>query len=449
MKNRQKRVREAALDVLLSIEKNNAYSNLALNQIIEKEQYNSLDAALLTELVYGTLQRKMTLDYFLAPFLKKQKKMEPWVRVLLRMSLYQMMYLDKIPDRAVIHEAVEIAKTRSHKGTSGLVNGVLRRIQREGTPSLEEVKDPVEQLSIATSHPRWLVERWVGQFGFERTKEMCEENLTPSRQTARVNEWKTSPSEVITRLEKEGFQAEQSEHISISIKSIRGNLANTKCFTEGFISIQDESSMLVGFAVDPQEGERILDACAAPGGKTTHMAERMRNTGEIIALDLHEHKVKLIQENIRRLGLSNITAKQMDSRRMDEHFPKESFDRILVDAPCSGLGVVKRKPDIKYSKTETDILTLAKLQYDLLEKAACLLKKGGRLVYSTCTVDREENRGVSRRFLENHPEFEGDFELVQRMPEKLRHLVTGFEMEILPQDLKSDGFYIACFKKKV
>lgn len=445
----EKRVREIALDTILKVEKKQAFSNLALNESILRYELNKLDASLLTELVYGTLQRKMTLDFFLEPFIKGQKKIDLWVRILLRMSIFQMVYLEKIPDRAVIHEAVEIAKKRSHKGTSGFINGVLRAIQRKGLPSFDSISDPIERISIEYSHPRWIVERWVRQFGLERTEEMCSENLKPTSQTARVNAWKITPKEALQLLEKEGFPAELSEHIPIAIKSVEGNIASTNCFKEGYLTIQDESSMLVGYAMAPVEGERILDACAAPGGKTTHIAERMNNSGEVVALDLHEHKVKLIKENMNRLGLTNIIPKKMDSRKMDEYFPPESFDRILVDAPCSGLGVVRRKPDIKYSKSEKDILKLAEVQYELLDVASKLLKKGGLLVYSTCTVDWEENSGVARKFLEKHPEFEGDIDLSERMPKSLRHLVKGYELEILPQDIKSDGFYIACFKKKV
>jgi len=444
-----KKVREAALDILEYVEKNGAYSNLVLNNTINKNKYSRMDAALLTEICYGTLQRKLTLDFYLYPFIKKQKRIDSWVRQLLRLSVYQMVYLDKIPDHAIINEAVQIAKKRGNKGISGFVNGILRSIQREGVPPLSAIQDSVERLTIETSHPKWLVERWIQQYGFDKTKQMCEENVRPAKQTARINEWNTTIDDVIDLLFREGISAEKSSSIPVAVKANKGNFVHSTAFQNGFITIQNESSMIVAYVVAPEKGEKILDACAAPGGKTTHLAERMENTGEIIALDLHEHKVKLINQNAARLGLTNIQAKQMDSRQMVTHFEKESFDRILVDAPCSGFGVLKRKPDMKYSKTEKDIKNLTKLQLELLNQACHLVKPGGILVYSTCTVDQDENQRVTEKFLAEHPDFVGDETIKQRVPQAIKPFVHHHEIEILPQYLKSDGFYIACFQKKV
>lgn len=444
-----KQVREAALEILEFVEKNGAYSNLLLNKTIEKNHFSNVDAAFLTELCYGTLQRKLALDFFLHPFIKNQKRIDSWVRQLLRLSVYQKVYLDKIPDHAIINEAVNIAKKRGNKRTSGFVNGVLRSIQREGVPPFSLIQNPIERLSIETSHPMWLVERWVRQYGFEKTKAMCEENMTASKQTIRVNEWKSNVEQVIELFNQEGISVEHSSSIPIALKAQKGNLVKTDVYKKGYITIQDESSMIVAYVMAPQKGEKILDACAAPGGKTTHIAEKMENTGEIIALDLHEHKVKLINENAKRLGLTNIKARQMDSRKGEEYFQKEFFDRILVDAPCSGLGVLKRKPDIKYTKSEKDIKNLTKIQLDILNHAAKLVKPGGFLVYSTCTVDKDENQKVAAKFLQEHNEFFGDESIVERVPEKIKPYVHRYEVEILPQYLKSDGFYIACFQKKV
>jgi 16S rRNA (cytosine967-C5)-methyltransferase len=254
---------------------------------------------------------------------------------------------------------------------------------------------------------------------------------------------------VIESLGKEGISVEKSSSIPVAVKADKGNFVHSLAFQNGLLTMQDESSMIVAYVVAPEKGEKILDACAAPGGKTTHMAERMENTGEIIALDLHEHKVKLINQNAARLGLTNIRAKQTDSRQMGTHFEKESFDRILVDAPCSGFGVLKRKPDVKYTKTEKDIKNLTKLQLELLNQAAPLVKPGGILVYSTCTVDQDENQSVTEKFLAEHPDFAGDETIYERVPQAIRPFVHHHEIEILPQYLKSDGFYIACFQKKV
>ncbi|QCJ42011.1 16S rRNA (cytosine(967)-C(5))-methyltransferase RsmB [Bacillus sp. S3] len=449
MTSTKKNVRAIAMDLLVQIEKNQSYSNLLLNNVIEKNELSPIDVGLLTELTYGTLQRRMALDFYLKPFLKDNKKLANWIHHLLRLTLYQMVYLDRIPDRAAIYEAVEIAKIRGHKGIASLVNGVLRSIQREGLPSMSEVSDPNERLSLETSHPLWLVTRWVNQFGFEKTKEMCEVNLTAPMQTARVNLTKISRDECVAILEEDGYQIEKSPIIPEAIRSLKGNLASTIAFKYGMFTIQDESSMLAAYALGATEGEFVLDACAAPGGKSTHIAEKMQNTGEVISVDLHQHKVKLINDNARRLGLSNIKTNVSDSRRIQEKFKDESFNRILLDAPCSGLGVMRRKPDMKYTKTEQDVERLSVIQQDLLNSVAPLLKKDGILVYSTCTVDKQENEQTVKKFLENHPEFEGDVSFKQRMPESIQPLVTGYDLQIFPQDLGSDGFYIAAIRKKV
>jgi 16S rRNA (cytosine967-C5)-methyltransferase len=438
----RKNVREAALEIIDAVEKNQSYSNLLLNQVIQKNKIEGPDVGLLTEITYGTLQRKYTLDFYLKPFLKK--KVEPWVQNLLRLSLYQMVYLDKIPDRAVIYESVEIAKRRSHRGISGMVNGILRSIQRNGLPSLADIKDDVERLSIETSHPRWLVERWIEQFGLERTKEMCEINLLAPVQTARVNVTKTNREDVIQQLEKEGYIVQESPVLSEAIRSLKGNLVHSECFKKGFITIQDESSMIVADVLQIELNQSILDCCAAPGGKTTHIAEKLNGSGNVVALDLHEHKAKLIKENADRLGLHNIETIVMDSRKMGEHYQKGSFDRVLVDAPCSGLGVIRRKPDIKYVKTIHDIQALQNIQHAIIDEAAGLVKIGGLLVYSTCTVDKDENEGTVKYFLETYPSFEA---YPLDVPPIIKQFVQHNMVQIFPQDFGGDGFFIACFRK--
>ncbi|WP_316569043.1 16S rRNA (cytosine(967)-C(5))-methyltransferase RsmB [Neobacillus sp. YIM B06451] len=449
MAAKRKNVRETALDLLEAIEKNQAYSNLLLHHTIEKNQLPQKDIGLLTELTYGTLQRSMTLDYYLAPFLKNPKKIERWVIHLLKVTVYQMVYLDKIPDRAAIYEAVEIAKKRGHKGIASMVNGVLRSIQREGIPSLEQIGDRSKRLAIETSHPEWLVKRWISQFGYEKTKEMCEINLTAPLQTGRVNLSKISRADCVALLEEEGYMVEESPVIPEAVRSLKGNLASSKAFKEGLLTIQDESSMLAAYALGAERNENVLDACAAPGGKSTHIAEKMAGTGKVVSLDLHEHKVKLVRENAERLTLPNIETMALDSRNAQSRFEPETFDRILLDAPCSGLGVMRRKPDMKYTKKEEDLGRLEKIQQELLDSVAPLLKKGGILVYSTCTVDEGENHRSVTEFLKRHPEYEPDGALADRMPEAVHPLVNGCELQIMPQDFGSDGFYIASLRKKV
>ncbi|MFD1735766.1 16S rRNA (cytosine(967)-C(5))-methyltransferase RsmB [Bacillus salitolerans] len=451
MKTTTKNVREVIVDILMQIEKNQSYSNLLINQAIKHNHVPIKDVPLLTEIVYGSIQRKITLDYYITPFLKNPKKIEDWVIVLLRMTVYQMYYLTRVPDRAAIFEAVEIAKKRGHKGIASMVNGVLRSIQREGKQSLEKINNPIKRLSLETSFPEWMVNRWVNQFGMEETRQMCEASLSPPNASARVNQTQITIHNLLNKLEEEGIHATEGDLSIDAIKLEKGNVANTLAFKEGLLTVQDESSMLVARALGIQENDKILDCCGAPGGKTTHMAEILSDTGVVVSVDLHAHKVKLIEEQVSRLKLSNVETLVMDSRKLSERFQNGHFDRILVDAPCSGLGVIRRKPDIKYQKREEDIDHLANIQLTILSSVAPLLKKGGTLVYSTCTMDKEENDGVVTKFLEKFIDFELDTELMNRLPEKIRlkSICKDGQVQILPHHFNTDGFFISCFRKRV
>ncbi len=437
-------VRDAALTILLAVDKSQAYSNLLLHQTIEKYKIDAKDRGLLTELTYGTLQHKLTLDYYLEPFIKG--KVDIWVRWLLRLSLYQMHYLSKIPAHAAVNEAVEIAKRRGHKGIASLVNGVLRSILREGVRSLDEIENELERLAVATSHPQWLVERWVESYGFEKTREMLEENNIPPAQTVRVNVTKATVEQVLTTLEREGVKAKRSDYVPECIYILSGQAARTGAFRNGLITIQDESSMLPATVLNPRPGMKVLDMCAAPGGKTTHMAEKMNNEGSILATDLHPKKLDLIEENTARLGLTIVQTAPIDGRQATEYLKAGDYDAILVDAPCSGLGVMRRKPDIKYTKREEDLQSLQTIQLNILKNAVQLLKVGGKLVYSTCTVDKEENEGTVKAFLANHPEMEAV--ALENLPEQLMTKQQDGMLQVFPQDIGSDGFFVAAFVKK-
>ncbi|MCX2809808.1 16S rRNA (cytosine(967)-C(5))-methyltransferase RsmB [Bacillus sp. ChL18] len=441
-------VRELALEALEKLEQNQAYSNLLLTSVIKTNTLSDQDRGLLTELVYGTLQNKIALDYMLKPFIRKPNKVKPWVIQLLRLSAYQMEYLEKIPDRAAIHEAVEIAKKRGHKGIASFVNGILRSLQREGAPSFAEIEDPVLRLSTETSHPEWLVKEWVEAYGFEAAEKICRIHLIPPKQTLRVNHIKSDRETVLNEMENAGLEAEAGDLSPDAIKLLKGSIANTAFFQNGRVSIQDESSMLVARALDPKPGEIVLDACAAPGGKSAHIAELMENEGSLTSLDLHRHKVKLIKEGAERLGLTIIDAQTMDARKAGEAFGAERFDRILVDAPCSGFGVIRRKPDMKYTKTPEDSRRLSEIQLGILREIAPLVKKGGTLVYSTCTMDRTENEEVMHAFIQEHPEFEPDLSLEKRLPEKARPFVQDGSLQILPYYFGTDGFFISSMRKK-
>lgn len=436
-------VRDAALSILIEINQNQAYSNLLLNRTIKKYDIDPKDRGLLTELTYGTLQHRLTLDYYLEPFVKG--KLDPWVRELLRLSIYQIVYLTKIPPHAVVHEAVEIAKRRGHKGISSTVNGILRSVLRKGVRPIEDIKDEIERMSVETSHPAWLIERWVKQFGKEEALAMAHENNHPARMTARVNSLKATVDEAMTALANEGIKTTKGEVIPGSIQASSGSLANTDAFAEGLLTIQDESSMLPVFALDVKPNMKVLDMCAAPGGKTTFIAEKMNDKGEVYAHDLHEHKLALIESNAKRLGIQSIRTKSGDSRELDSIYEPASFDRILVDAPCSGLGVIRRKPEIKYNKTERDLESLTEIQEQLLDMAYRLIKDDGIIVYSTCTVEYEENEGMVRRFLENHPDMATAS--LDALANNNSLAVKDDMLQVLPQHFGGDGFFVAAFRK--
>ncbi|OAB30341.1 16S rRNA (cytosine(967)-C(5))-methyltransferase [Paenibacillus macquariensis subsp. defensor] len=435
------------MDVLTRVEQEGAYSNLQLNAGLQRASLIREDAALATELVYGTIARLNTLDYFLRPFVSKgMDKLQPWVRSLLRMSLYQLMYLDRIPPHAVVNEAVNIAKSRGHQGISGMVNGVLRSVIRgKDDLILPEGLTPLERISLEQSHPRWLVKRWIKQYGEQTAEAICSANNEPPSISVRVNTTMISREKLLQEMSEQGMEVIPSPLTSVGIlvKS-GGNMALTDWYRDGFLSVQDESSMLVGEAVGSKPGMRVLDCCAAPGGKSVHIAELMKDDGVVIANDQYPHKEKLIREQAERLGLDSIETTVGDALNLGDKYAEASFDRILLDAPCSGLGVIRRKPDLKWTKTTADIEEIASLQYEMLEKVSPLLKVGGILVYSTCTIEPQENEEMISRFLDNHPEF--GLPVDEPLSWSELHKMTGSQgqgIQILPQHFRSDGFFIA------
>lgn len=437
-------LRNTIVDLLLRIEKDHGYSHLVIDQALRTNRVDSKDEGLLTEIVYGTVQRKLTIDYYLESFVDPERKLDLWLKVLLRMSVYQMVYLDKVPDHAIIHEAVEIAKQRGHKGIASFVNGVLRNMQRKGVPDTAAMTNEVKRLSVETSHPEWLIDRWISIYGYQTTKEMCEENLTRKPLSIRIQPLRISREEAIASLNKEGLETRASSFSQQGIIIDKGNVLKTALFKEGFITVQDQSSMLVAEMLQPTPGMRVLDACSAPGGKVTHIAEKMKNKGEIHAYDLHKKKVKLVDEKASDLRLSIIDARPGDARNLQERHSKESFDRILIDAPCSGLGVIRGKPEIKYDKQQVDIERLSTIQLDILGSVAPLLKNDGLLIYSTCTVDKEENEDVIKRFLENNSNFKIDQRFFEELPNNLNDSlgITDLGLQLFPQTYHTDGFFL-------
>jgi 16S rRNA (cytosine967-C5)-methyltransferase len=444
--------REVALDILTRVEQDNSYSNLLLNQMLQKHPLDRLDAGLVTEIVYGTIQRLNTLDYFLGRFVAKGvHKLEPWVRSLLRLSLYQIVYLERIPPHATVNEAVNIAKKKGHQGISGMVNGILRNaIRRKDELIIPPDLPVIERIALLHSHPQWMVSRWITQFGEETAALICQANNNAPKTSARVNLLKHTTQEMIEILRQEGTEAGPSElSASAIIVEQGGNLAFTRWFKEGSITIQDESSMLVAEAVEPLLGMRVLDCCAAPGGKTTHLAEIMHDEGLIVACDVHPHKIMLIREQAQRLNLQAIETIQCDAVDLPLKYAEASFDCILLDAPCSGLGVIRRKPDLKWSKQERQIADIASLQNKLLNAVHSLLRPGGLLVYSTCTMEYDENQGMIKRFLQQNPDY-----TLEAFPKEmlantiaLKSEAESGMLQILPHYYGSDGFFIARMRK--
>lgn len=447
-KNTKKTVRYVALRALERIDQGGAYSNLLLRELIEKSRLSDKDSRLLTELVYGTLSRQRLLAFYIQPSIVKAKKVDDWVKLLLELSLYQLLYLDKVPSHAVLNEAVEIAKARGNEGIGKFVNGVLRNIQRQGVPSLETIKDPIERLSREISLPKFLTKKLVAEIGEEETRKLGLSLFEPSHISCRVDTRKITREKVLEILEEEGIEARKSEVSPYGIIADRGYIAGSSLFTYGLITIQDESSMLVAPALQIEADHQVLDACAAPGGKTTHIATFLDPAvgGKVTALDIHAHKTALIEENAKRLQVVDVVeTRTLDAREAGTAFAEESFDRILVDAPCSGMGLMRRKPDIRYNKKPEDFQKLPVIQLDILESVAPALKPGGLLVYSTCTFAPEENQEVVAAFLERH----SDFSLVEvPVGNVVQSSIEKNMLTIYPQQYMTDGFFISCLRKK-
>lgn len=437
-------LRKTALELLTRIEKENSFSHLLISDTIDKSALNIQDENLLVEIVYGTIERKLTLSYYLSPFINKNKKMDPWILTLLQMSVYQMKFLDKVPDYAIINEAVEIAKHKGHRGTGALVNGILRSFQRKGAPRLDAIKDKTERLSIETSHPKWLIEFWIADYGYEITKKICESNLSRKPMTLRTQLLKNNRDELINQLANINISAKKSDVTKQGVIIESGNVIKTSVIGLGNATIQDESSMLVSELLNVKPNMTVLDCCSAPGGKTTHIAELMEDKGVIKAHDLHQNKINLVKNHADRLNLSIVDATPADARELTSIHQPESFDRILIDAPCSGLGVIRSKPDIKYNKTKSDVIKLQTVQKDILVEVSKLLNKEGKLVYSTCTINTLENEEVIKDFLNKHSEFEVDPDFTLDLPETVisNSRVTEYGIQLFPYTINSDGFFM-------
>lgn len=393
--------RQIALEALLRVEQDSAYSNIVLGSIFSENNCSKEDKALASAIFYGVLDRQITIDFFINKSSKiKTKKMEPITRNVLRLSVFQIKFMDKIPKSAAVNEGVKLLKNTAEERNSGFVNAVLRSICE--TENLLPDGNDLYSISIKYSCPQWILGDLVKDYGIEKTKEILNSFLHSSKVFLRVNTIKNSTEELKEKLINSGISVNDTV-ITDCLEVVGGiDFSGNMLFKEGLFHVQDVSSQKCAAAVSPIKGERILDICAAPGGKSFTMAQIMGNIGEIVSCDLYENRVSLIKSGAKRLGLSIINAKQNDATVYNEKLGE--FDAVLCDVPCSGFGVIGRKPEIKYKKAD-DFDSLKEIQQKIIRNASQHVKSGGRLLYSTCTLRKAENEDVVNEFIKENNDF--------------------------------------------
>lgn len=440
--------RSLAYEVLYEVIENGAYANLALDKALFSCTLSPVDKKFATELVYGTLKYQRHLDHVLSFYVKRDLKItDRSAKLILEMSAYQMLFMDRVPAHAIINEAVDLIKALDKVHLASFINGTLRSLDREEAFILwPDKKNKTKYLALYYSFPEWIVDVFMMCGKAKGAEAMCKYFNAPSALWIRTNTLKTSREALRERLLEEGIETIVSKKTpeGLLLKNA-GSLRDLASFSNGEFIVQDESSMLVAHALSPKKGERILDVCAAPGGKTTHIATLMEDVGTVVACDLHEHRLELILQNAKKLGLTMIETKAQDATKLPKEW-NNTFDRVLVDAPCSGLGVLNRRADARLRKHRYQVTELVKIQEDILDKAASALKVGGTLVYSTCTITKEENEQQVAHFLQKHPEFYLDESLKEDLPNVLG--VEGGMKQFLPHIDGVDGFFIARFIKR-
>ncbi|RNC68008.1 MAG: 16S rRNA (cytosine(967)-C(5))-methyltransferase RsmB [Desulfuromonadales bacterium] len=442
--------RRVALDILLRVERDRAYAEPLIDQALSRDTLQGPDRGLVTELVYGVLRRQGTLDHLIDAFSAiRTGKLERSILIILRLGLYQLFFLDRIPVSAAVNESVSLAKTVAPRA-SGLVNAVLRRADRErdSIPWPDRERNQVEFIAARHALPRWLAEEWIGQLGAPEAEALAATMAEAAPLTLRINTLRTTRDEFMERLAAAGIAAAPTTWAPHGVRiGSRVAVPALPGFAEGLFTVQDESSQLAPLFLSPAPGERILDACAAPGGKATYLAQLMGNQGDLLACDLSGKKLQRVTETAQRMGITIIRTAVGDAARPADIPDGPPFDRILADAPCSGLGVIRRNPEGKWWKSREDIARLAATQRAILDSLAPRLAPGGLLVYSTCSTTREENEAVIDDFLTRHTDF---------VLEDLNTLFPGFSELIdgrglfrsWPHRHGMDGFFAARLKKR-
>ena len=441
--------REIVLEVLLEITEHGMYSHIVLRDVLNKYQYlEKKERSFITRVTEGTLEHMMEIDYILDQFSKvKVKKMKPVIRNIMRSAVYQMKYMDSVPVSAACNEAVKLAGRKGFGSLRGFVNGVLRNVARN-LDQIEYPTEPLKRLSIQYSMPEWILNLWLKAYDSDIVEQMLQAFQRETPLTIRCNLRMVTPKQLKEHLEAEGVTVQVHPYLEYAFH-ISGfdYLGDLESFQNGEFSVQDISSMLVSELAAPKEGDYVIDVCAAPGGKSLHMAEKLNGSGHVEARDLTEYKVSLIQENIERTGLSNVEAVQQDALIFDEASVGKA-DIVLADLPCSGLGVLAKKTDLKYKATKEGADSLAKLQREMLKNVQAYVKDEGKLVYSTCTINPAENMDNVHWFLNQYPEFEL-IDIHGLLCEELQKDVKENGcIQLLPGVHQSDGFFLACMKKR-
>lgn len=436
--------RELAFKTLYDIERNKNYSNISINKNFKNINISDQEKGLATELIYGIIENKYYLNYIIDKLSKiKSKKMSTYVKISLWLGIYQILFLDSIKEHAAVNESVSLIK-KYDKKSSGFVNAILRNVLRNKETIMDIDKDNiVDFLSIKYSYNPWIIQKWINVFGEDFTQDLLDSNSEKPNLYIRTNATKISRDELIEKLKSQGIICSKVNGIdeAIMVQNLK-NIDNNKLFKDGFFTVQDISSMLVGKVTNPKDGSLVLDMCSAPGGKATHLAALMNNSGQVVARDVFEHKLKLINNTVKRLGLRNVKVENFDALKIDENSISK-FDYVVSDVPCSGMGIIKRKPEIKFKKEE-ELKELPVIQTEILNNASKYVKAGGVLIYSTCTIHDEENIDIVNEFLKNNENFE--LVPIDEVKIDLDNQDKGY-IKIYPNIHGMDGFFIAKLKR--
>lgn len=439
--------RQIALTILYKIDKENAYSNIALDEELRKNRklLNEKDIGLISEIVYGTTTWKLTIDTIIKKYSKlKIEKLSKWILNILRMGIYQIVFLDKIPKSAAVNESVNLAKRYGHPASANFVNAILRKIEKKDFEEMFQIKEPIQRIVLTTSTPNWIVQNLLKEKTLQEVEKICKMSSQKTSLTIRINTLKTNKEDIIKELNKLQIDVKQGILEDFLVVEKVKQIEKLEIFQQGLCTIQDESAGLAALTLKPTEGERVLDACSAPGGKTSYLAQLMKNKGKIEAWDIHPHRTKLVEETAKRLGIQIIQTKVKDATLKEENI--EKFDKILLDVPCLGIGVIRRKPDIKWKHKETDIDEITKIQKMILQNCSEYLKEGGELVYSTCSILQEENENIIYNFLEKNKNFIIVPIQIDNKNEFSKYREKEGYIKIYPNK-ETDGFFICKLKK--